>query len=221
MSSWKVAKPWRWNVSAPCCLPRPMAIIFMRPLSTSPVKSVCGLTRLIGTITSAPSRALRSTKTGTPGRTSPSSTVSMLDRISQPIDFGSYAVRGEDLELALRRGAAVAAHCRHGEDLRPPRRAPTRRPRGRPRRSCRCRGCPPPGKPASRARSQPADRLECRPDRRRHVCHLGSGSMRCRTRAQRRQIVRHEFGEWLTSCEARRRGLRRLGIWAGPRALRA
>ena len=88
MRSWNVAKPWRWNVSAPFCLPSPMAIIFIRPLSISPVKSVCGLTRLIGTIASAPSRARRSTNTGTPGRTSPSSTVSMLERISQPIDSG-------------------------------------------------------------------------------------------------------------------------------------
>ncbi len=65
-----------------------MAIILARPLSISPVKSVCGLTRLIGTIRSAPSNAARSMKTGTPGRTSPSSTVAMIERISQPIDPG-------------------------------------------------------------------------------------------------------------------------------------
>ena len=75
-------------MSAPFCLPRPIAIIFMRPLSIGPLKSVWTFTRLIGTITSAPSKALRSMKTGTPGRTSPSSTVSMDERISQPIDSG-------------------------------------------------------------------------------------------------------------------------------------
>ena len=84
MSSAKVAKPWRWNVSAPRCLPRPMAIILSRPLSTGPLKSVCGLTRLIGMMTSASSWAWRSMKTGIPP-TSPILTVSMLERISQPI----------------------------------------------------------------------------------------------------------------------------------------
>ena len=47
-----------------------------------------GLTRLTGTMRSAPSKALRSTNTGTPGTTSPRSTVSIEERISQPIVAG-------------------------------------------------------------------------------------------------------------------------------------
>ena len=95
MSSWNVAKPCRWSVSAPFCLPRPMAIIFIKPLSISPSKSVCGLTRLTGMIRSASSKACRSTNTGTPGATSPRSTVSIEERISQPIASGviPYAAR--------------------------------------------------------------------------------------------------------------------------------
>ena len=55
ISSGNLPYPWRWNVSAPFCLPRPMAIIFIRPLSIGAVKSVWGFTRLTGTMRSAPS----------------------------------------------------------------------------------------------------------------------------------------------------------------------
>ena len=81
ISSAKRAKPWPWKVSAPRCLPRPIAIILSRPLSTGPLKSVCGLTRLIGTMTSASSAAWRSDRRTRDRRPAPrrSSTVSMLD----------------------------------------------------------------------------------------------------------------------------------------------
>ena len=61
-------KPWRmvwpWAESAPACLPAPMTSILTRPLSTSPWKSVCGLTRFdddhavgLGSVAGGPDRA--------------------------------------------------------------------------------------------------------------------------------------------------------------------
>ena len=83
-----------------------------------PAKPVWGLTRLTGTMRSAPSKALRSTNTGTPGTTSPRSTVSIEERISQPIAAGVIPIAGQDRELALGGRAAVAAHRRDDEHVR-------------------------------------------------------------------------------------------------------
>ena len=49
----EVGKPLAWKYSAPFCLPRPIAIIFIRPDSIGPTKSVWGLTRPTGMTTSA------------------------------------------------------------------------------------------------------------------------------------------------------------------------
>ena len=43
------AKPRRWQMEAPYCFPRPMASIFIMPLSKVPWKSVWGLIRPTGT----------------------------------------------------------------------------------------------------------------------------------------------------------------------------
>ena len=115
----KSSKPRRWKVSAPFCLPRPIAIIFISPLSTGPEKSVWGLTRLTGTMRSASSKAWRSTNTGTPGSTSPRS-----DRVHGGADLAAHrlggdAVAREDRELALGGRAAVAAHRGDDEDVGP------------------------------------------------------------------------------------------------------
>ena len=72
-------------MAAPFCLPKPMASIFERPLSTSPWKSVCALTRLTGSTASA-RRAARLQWSGMPAAVLPSSTVSMLGSNGTSID---------------------------------------------------------------------------------------------------------------------------------------
>ena len=62
----------------------PISIIFMMPLSISPLNSVWGLTRLSTTTWSA-SEACLSRKTGSPSLDRPISTAAMLDRIGHPI----------------------------------------------------------------------------------------------------------------------------------------
>ena len=84
-TSWKVSKPRLCTVAAPFCLPKPMASIFERPLSTSPWKSVCALTRLTGSTASARSAA-RLQWSGMPVAVLPSSTVSMLGSNGTSID---------------------------------------------------------------------------------------------------------------------------------------
>ena len=78
-----VPKPSSWQVSAPFCLPMPITIIFMSPLSQGPRKATCGLIRLTTTIPSA-SAANRSRCTGNPLAETPISTVSMLARMGAP-----------------------------------------------------------------------------------------------------------------------------------------
>ena len=70
---------------APSCLPNPMVIIFIRPLSTGPLKEVCGLTRLTTTMASAP-YAIRSISTGMLPSTSPTCTTSIEDRMGAPTE---------------------------------------------------------------------------------------------------------------------------------------
>ncbi len=74
---------WPWAESAPACLPAPMTSILTRPLSTSPWKSVCGLTRFT-TITPSASAASREVQTGPPNALWPTVTASMVETISAP-----------------------------------------------------------------------------------------------------------------------------------------
>ena len=74
----------RWCAErAPACLPAPMTSILTRPLSTSPWKSVCGLTRFT-TITPSASARSRDAQTGTPKALSPTDTTSIDETTSAP-----------------------------------------------------------------------------------------------------------------------------------------
>jgi len=74
-------------VIAPWCLPRPIPIIFMSPLSKGPRKSECALTRLTTTTPSHRS-ASRESQMGTPAAVSPSRSAAMLARTGAPTDLG-------------------------------------------------------------------------------------------------------------------------------------
>ena len=76
--------PARWHVSAPTCLPRPMVIIFMMPLSKGPRNDVCGLMRQLTMMPSA-SAAFLSINTSMPSALTPIFLTSMDERIGQPM----------------------------------------------------------------------------------------------------------------------------------------
>ena len=78
----------RWCADwAPACLPAPMTSILTSPLSTSPWKSVCGLTRLT-TMTPSASARSRAAQTGAPNALSPTLTTSMVETTSAPTVAG-------------------------------------------------------------------------------------------------------------------------------------
>src|SRR6266849_5531390 len=112
-TSWKVSKPRRCTVAAPFCLPKPMASILERPLSTSPWKSVCALTRLTGSTASARSAA--------PVERHARGRGAEQHRLHARLEGHVHRLRrdpvpGEHLQLPFGRGASVRAH--RGDDER-------------------------------------------------------------------------------------------------------
>ena len=106
-------------------LPRPIAIIFMRPLSYGPWKSVCGFTRFTTIVADALDASASVT------------TFDAADLRRQLDDVHARAhraaevllvepVRRQHLALALSGCAAVASHRRHHEGLGALARAPRR-----------------------------------------------------------------------------------------------
>ena len=85
MASPSAGMPPAWSVAAPRWLPRPIAAILARPLSTGPWKSVCGFTRLTSSTPSA-FAAIASWCTGVPSARRPSTTVSIVASTGHPID---------------------------------------------------------------------------------------------------------------------------------------
>ena len=77
-------KPASWQIEAPYCLPRPMAIIFMMPLSYGPLKHVCGFMRLT-TMMPSDSAAYLSIYTSTPNSLVPILTVSIVALTGHPM----------------------------------------------------------------------------------------------------------------------------------------
>ena len=127
ISSRRPHVPWACRASACTRLPRPIAVIFISPLSYGPWKSVCCLTRLT-TIVAAAAAAWASVTIGT-GRSCSPATGDDVHRRAHlaALPAVDEAVRLEHLALALGGGAAVAAHRRDEERRRHPGRAPTRR----------------------------------------------------------------------------------------------
>ena len=79
--------------------------------------AVCGLIRLTGMMRSAPA-AWTSRCSGRPRRSWATTTVSIVERISQSRASSRHAELGQHRQLALGRGAAVAAHRRDDERRR-------------------------------------------------------------------------------------------------------
>ena len=113
----EAANPWPWKVSAPAACPGRSRSSSSSPLSTGPLKSVWGFTRLIGMISVRLVVGVAVDEDRDPVGHVPSGPSPCSSGSRSRSSFGDPQ-RGEDLQLALGRGAAVAAHRRHDERLR-------------------------------------------------------------------------------------------------------